>query len=108
MSKTAQVLRELMQSRSITENELGRQTGVPQPTIHRILTGESQSPRSNTLRKLSTYFNISPACLMGEDFQNPEHLKHNLTVDEIELLKAYRMCDKSQRKLLLNMISGIK
>lgn len=40
------------------ENELARATNVPQPTIHRILTGESGNPRRPTLEKLAAYFGI--------------------------------------------------
>lgn len=39
-----------------SENELGRLSGVPQPTIHRILSGESKEPRPSTLKPLANFF----------------------------------------------------
>jgi len=41
----AERLRERMAAKGWSEGELSRRSGVPQPTIHRILTGESLSPR---------------------------------------------------------------
>jgi SOS-response transcriptional repressor LexA len=46
-------LRQLMEEQGIGENELARRSKVPQPTIHRILKGVSNSPRINNLEKLA-------------------------------------------------------
>lgn len=37
----------------LSEGELGRRSGVPQPTIHRIITGESLSPRQSNVDKIA-------------------------------------------------------
>jgi SOS-response transcriptional repressor LexA len=42
-----------MEEQGIGENELARRSKVPQPTIHRILKGVSNSPRINNLEKLA-------------------------------------------------------
>jgi SOS-response transcriptional repressor LexA len=55
----AQNLRRLMNHNKVSEAELGRQTGVPQPTIHKILSGKTSDPRASTLRALANYFKIS-------------------------------------------------
>jgi len=47
--------------------ELQRATGVPQPTIHRILSGESTDPRTKTLQPLADYFRVSVADLRDRD-----------------------------------------
>lgn len=47
--------------------EVQRATGVPQPTIHRILTGESSDPRTNTLQPLAAHFGVSVADLRERD-----------------------------------------
>lgn len=39
---------------------------MPQPTIHRILTGESTEPRLSTLKPLADYFGVSVSELRGE------------------------------------------
>lgn len=36
-----------------SEGELSRLSGVPQPTVHRIITGESREPKTPNLRKLA-------------------------------------------------------
>lgn len=41
------------------EAELSRQTGIPQPTLHKILTGKTTDPRISTLQTLANYFNAS-------------------------------------------------
>jgi phage repressor protein C with HTH and peptisase S24 domain len=51
--------------------ELQRATGVPQPTIHRILTGESTDPRTKTLQPLADYFRVSVADLRDRDLTSP-------------------------------------
>lgn len=60
--------------------ELQRATGVPQPTIHRILSGESNDPRTKTLQPLAEYFGVSVAemrdsDLGGADVEGVEGLK---------------------------------
>ena len=48
------VLRYLMQDiGNISEGELFRRTGVPQPTIHRILSGMTPNPRMESIQPLS-------------------------------------------------------
>lgn len=49
--------------------ELQRATGVPQPTIHRILTGESADPRTATLDPIARYFGITVAELRTENLK---------------------------------------
>lgn len=53
-------LRQLMAARGVqSENELDRATGVPQPTINRILRGKSKRPEFRTLEPLARYFGIT-------------------------------------------------
>lgn len=65
-------LRQKMGELRLSESELSRRAGVPQPTIHRILSGESASPRRETVQKLARAMKASPNWLMfggphGED-----------------------------------------
>lgn len=50
-----------------TPSALERLTGVPQPTIHRILSGESSDPRTKTLKPLADFFEVSVADLRDKD-----------------------------------------
>ena len=43
----------------ISENKLAQRTGVPQPTIHRILSGKVKDPRDGTLRPLAAFFGVT-------------------------------------------------
>jgi len=61
------VLADLMrEGAGISANELARRTGVPQPTITRILNGESKDPDTRTVTPLASYFGKSVAYLRGE------------------------------------------
>lgn len=52
-------LQKLMLKNNITEAELARHTSIPQPTLHKILTGITSDPRGSTLSTLANYFDIS-------------------------------------------------
>ncbi len=76
MNKTGigEKLRDLMDSDLSVqgnENALARRSGVPQPTIHRILTGESQDPRRSTIEKIASYFGVA-----ADDFYKNAPIKH--------------------------------
>lgn len=51
----------------LTESELARRTDVPQPTLHRILSGATPDPRISTLRPLAHYFGVSVGQLIGDE-----------------------------------------
>lgn len=57
----------LIAKRKTNPHELHRLTGVKQPTIHRILTGESTDPRTSTLQPLADYFGVKVADLRDQD-----------------------------------------
>jgi len=61
------VLAALMSQKKISQNYLAEVTGVPQPTIHRILIGGSKEPRNSTIKKLANYFEISTTQLLGDE-----------------------------------------
>jgi SOS-response transcriptional repressor LexA len=60
----AQRLRTKMTEKALSENELGRRAGVPQPTIHRILHGDSKTPRKPTVEKLARALGVTPEWLL--------------------------------------------
>lgn len=61
MNRLADNLRELMaREGNLSENQLSRNTGVPQPTIHRILNRKVDDPRDGTVRPLAEYFGVTP------------------------------------------------
>lgn len=62
--KIAQRLAELMKVKGWSEGELSRRSTVPQPTINRILSGESDSPRRATITRLARGLGVTPEWLL--------------------------------------------
>jgi len=59
VTKLRHVLQHLIEERDTNPTALAAATGVPQPTIHRILSGESKDPRTATLQPLADFFDVS-------------------------------------------------
>lgn len=51
---------------------LAKLTGVPQPTIHRFMSGLHGEPRSSTLKPIADYFGITLAQLLDTDLETGE------------------------------------
>lgn len=58
-------LKKLMDERQENPNSLAMKSGVPQPTIFRILSGESKEPRRNTVEKLARALAVSVDWIYG-------------------------------------------
>jgi phage repressor protein C with HTH and peptisase S24 domain len=69
MGKIAKNIEKEMHAKGLDEPELARRSGVPQPTIWRILHGGSRDPRSSNLKKIAEALNVTESYLRGE---NPE------------------------------------
>lgn len=48
-----------MKRREWSEGELARRAGIPQPTVHRIIKGESKSPRQENIQAIAKAFGCS-------------------------------------------------
>lgn len=46
-------LKREMERKGLNEYKLAKLSGVPQPTVHRLLSGETKYPRAQTLRSLA-------------------------------------------------------
>lgn len=46
-------LNELAKYRDLSPSEIARRTNVPQPTVHRILSGQSEDPKITIIRKIA-------------------------------------------------------
>ncbi len=51
----------------ITVTELARQTGVGQPVIHRMASGETDNPKVGSLSPIAKFFNINISQLIGDE-----------------------------------------
>lgn len=75
--KTGQVLKRLMFDHDLRVMDIARITGIPQPTLQRIVTGATPNPHHSTLRILANYFKITIEQLKGiEPASMPPHKTH--------------------------------
>lgn len=74
MNKLPQVLLLLMEEQDLTVSELARRTGIGQPVIHRLLSGETDNPKVATLSPIANYFAISISQLIGDDLLPKERI----------------------------------
>lgn len=61
-----------MHEMNLSEGELGRRSGVPQPTIHRIVTNAVASPRHENVEKIAKALKISSNWLWNGGDQNSQ------------------------------------
>lgn len=89
------ILAELMaadldqRGKPISANQLAEKTGVPQPTITRILNGQSLDPDTETLRPLADYFKVTVGQMRGEDplLRDPKIIR---VITAMEQMNAYQ------------------
>ena len=72
------ILNRLLFERKMKPIELARKLGIPQPTMHRIVTGKSPNPHKSNLEPLAEYFDVTVEQLKGE-----EPLPENLWTDSL-------------------------
>jgi transcriptional regulator with XRE-family HTH domain len=56
-------LAKLMRERRLSQSALSRATGVPQPTINRILSEVTREPRRVSVVRIANYFGVTPESL---------------------------------------------
>lgn len=84
MSNVSKNLAALLEIHDLNPTELADRTKVPQPTIHRILAGDSEDPRTSTLRPLADYFGI-PLNALREGDMTIESFTHE---EQRDLVRA--------------------
>ncbi len=65
--KLGPILKQLMAEQGLSESELARRTGIGQPVIHRMASGETDNPKVATLSPVANYFALSISQLIGDD-----------------------------------------
>ena len=53
------ILHHLMLDTRISQTDLSKATGVPQPTISRILRGDTKSPKVSSIKKIAAHFGVT-------------------------------------------------
>lgn len=74
--KLAENLKRFMDNRRLNEAELARQTNIPQPTLHKILSGKTIDPRASTLKLLANFFSVSLDDLFSGNLSQTNNMHH--------------------------------
>ncbi len=97
----------------LSVSELARQTQVPQPTLHHILSGTTKKPRKQALDSLARFFSISVAQLTGSlplPPLIPNAIKDSLKISTVPLIEWNKLDewveskDKQHAKVLKEII----
>lgn len=56
-------LEKLMREQKLSQSALSRATGVPQPTINRILSEVTREPRRDSVVRIANFFGVTPESL---------------------------------------------
>lgn len=62
----------LLRQRKMTSNGLAQATGIPQPSIYRVMTGITAEARSSTLKPIADFFGMTVSDLREKDLCNPD------------------------------------
>lgn len=98
---------------NISVSDLARSTGIPQPTLHHILSGSTKRPRKQLLQAVANFFSVSIDQLNGEEsLPNiiPNSIKEELMLKTVpiiswEMLKQWPLVnikDRGLKEILLN------
>lgn len=81
MASLSSNLKTLMSLSQINASELARRTGIAQPIIHRLSTGQNVNPKLATVKPIARYFMISISQLIGEEPLPNDQSFQNLTAE---------------------------
>ena len=109
MSNIAEKLKILMAAKSWTETDLAKAAGLAQPTVHRIISGESQSPRLSNLAACAKAFNVSVSYLTSKDEENSNNklsASAQALINKIESTPSKKLKDEDYI-LLMSLIDRL-
>ncbi len=73
-------IKRLMAAKGLNEATLAKRTSIPQPTLHKILSGKTADPRVSTLKLISEFFNIS----LDAVIYTPPHEQFDLAINGVK------------------------
>lgn len=91
------------ENKGISQADLAKLSGVPQPTISRTLMGNSV-PETKTLIKLARALKCTLGGYAGTDAENATKESPD---DESKILRAFRLAPPEVRLVWLNMADGV-
>lgn len=105
--KPGEVIRSWMESQDMSEGELSRLSKVPQPTIHRIITGESKDPRRGNIERIAKVFGKTSEDVYSGELKLTTH-KASVAAGRAptvnELKEAIESMSLDERKALLRIL----
>lgn len=105
MSTPGETIKRWMDAKSWSEGQLERRSGVKQPTIHRIITGESKEPRRTNLEKIARAFGRSVDDLYDTKSKPGKPTADDQAFDYVEL--THGLTD-SQLDLLMRLAEELR
>jgi SOS-response transcriptional repressor LexA len=93
-------LHRLMDERKITEAELARRTNIPQPTLHKILSGKTGDPRASTLKSLACFFGVTIDMLLTGSLPVSAAITTNSTKTQSIAIISWSDCLQANKLLL--------
>ena len=96
-------LARLMAKEGISQSGLSRATGVPQPTINRILSQVTQDPRRDSMAAVADYFGVPIDSLYANGAANKSSGKKINSVEEI--YKRILGLSKTERSKLFSKVA---
>lgn len=106
----ADLLKREMANRDFSQYRLALESGIPQPTISRILAGGSKEPKRETLRQLATTLGLADdAFILGSSDLSAESDTHTggaraVTTSEKRWLALFRAMDRGTRQHWMNLL----
>jgi len=96
-------LSKLMRDNNLSQSALSRATGVPQPTINRILSEVTREPRRDSVVRIANFFGITPESLYETGGSKSARMPTAESVEEI--YKRIAMLNVTERSELFERVS---
>ena len=96
-------LSKLMRDNNLSQSALSRATGVPQPTINRILSEVTREPRRDSVVRIANFFGITPESLYETGGSKSVRTPAAESVEDI--YKRIAMLNVSERSELFERVS---
>ena len=96
-------LARLMKLEGISQSGLSRATGVPQPTINRILSQVTQDPRRDSMISIANYFGVALESLYSSSPAQKTSKKDPKAVEDV--FNRILGLSKAERKTLFSQVA---
>ncbi len=100
-------LRKRMSALQLNECDLARRANLPQPTVHKILTGKTTDPRFSTIKALANCLNLSIEQLVSNTptLKDVEEAQPLTVLTWEDCLSARPADDEPREHIILNYVS---